>query len=396
VRLVLLRSPEPAGEGSIEMNHWTLTLVAGAIGASSLLSLPAHAHISMKGALQSRGGDQKQSPCDGAKGDGMVYTFAPGSTITLAVNEDIPHPSYFRISFDDDGEDFVEPASIDPIDKSRACPFDADDQCGKSDYCTTAGSAKGAVVLWDNLDPHLSAAAKGGTWNVKLPDVECASCTLQVLQIMEDTVHGAYCPQGSCAASANSLEDIYHRCVDIKLVKGAPTGPGVTMDAVANMGMQCMSAPTGAAGAGASAAGGGGAAAGSSGIAAAGSGGSATGAAGASAGAPAAAGSTASVAGSPARAGSSATATAGAPSRSGAAGATTSTAGIGMTSSPAMGAGTGAMAPAAAAASSDSGCSIASASRHTSPSRGFVGTVLALAAFAARRRSKSRAAKRAQ
>jgi hypothetical protein len=226
----------------------------------SIAVAPAYAHISMKGALLSRGGDQKQSPCDGKRGDGMVYTFAPGATITLAVNEDIAHPSYFRVAFDDDGEDFVEPASNDPIDPDRACPFDKDDQCGKSDYCTTAGSAKGAVVLWDNLDPHLANAAKGGTWNVKLPNVECDNCTIQVLQVMEDTVHGAYCPQGSCAASADSFEDIYHRCVDIKLVKGAPSGPGVTTDPIANMGMECAApdATGGEAGSASTAAGSGG------------------------------------------------------------------------------------------------------------------------------------------
>lgn len=220
--------------------------------AAPLVPASAHAHISMKGALQSRGGDQKMSPCDGQRGDGPTYTFAPGATITLEVNEDIPHPSYFRIAFDDEGEDFVEPASIDPIDPNRACPFDQDDQCGESDYCTMAGSAKGAIVLWDNLDPHLANAAKGGSWNIKLPDVECDSCTLQILQVMEDTVHGAYCPQGTCAASADSLEDIYHRCVDIKLVKGAPAGPGETTAPIDNNGVDCIaSAPAqGTAGAG--------------------------------------------------------------------------------------------------------------------------------------------------
>lgn len=280
------------------MKLTSLKLFAAVLVAA--LPLPAHAHISMKGALQSRGGDQKMSPCDGKRGDGMVYTFAPGATITLAVNEDIPHPSYFRIAFDDDGEDFVEPASIDPIDKMRACPFDKDDQCGKSDYCTQAGVAKGARVLWDNLDPHLSGDAKGGTWNIKLPDVECENCTIQVLQVMEDTVHGAYCPQGTCAASANSLEDIYHRCIDIKLVKDAPSGPGVTMDAVKNMGVDCATAAgepaTGAAGASGAAgkegsAGAGSGGAGGSASAAAGSGGSAAAAAGAGGSKEAAAGS---------------------------------------------------------------------------------------------------------
>jgi MYXO-CTERM domain-containing protein len=273
----------------------------------------------MKGALQSRGGDQKMSPCDGKRGDGMVYTFAPGATITLAVNEDIPHPSYFRVSFDDDGEDFVEPLSIDPIDKTRACPFDPDDQCGKADYCTQAGVAKGARVLWDNLDPHLAADAKGGSWNVKLPDVECDNCTIQVLQIMEDTVHGAYCPQGTCAASANSLEDIYHRCVDIKLVKGAPSGPGATTDAIKNMGVDCATAG-GEAAAGAGGASGAAATSGSAGTGSSGSGGASgtTTTAGRSAGEAAASGSGGAAAASSGAAGAKSTAAAGSSAASGA------------------------------------------------------------------------------
>ncbi|HET6334099.1 MAG TPA: SCE4755 family polysaccharide monooxygenase-like protein [Polyangiales bacterium] len=384
----------------MKKNHWTLTVVAGAIGAASLTAAPAHAHISTKGALQSRGGDQKQSPCDGAKGDGMVYTFAPGATITLAVNEDVPHPSYFRIAFDNDGEDFVEPASIDPIDKTRACPYNADDQCGKSDYCTTAGAAKGAVVLWDNLDPHLQTAAKGGSWNIKLPDVECANCTLQVLQVMEDVVHGAYCPQGSCAASGASLEDIYHRCIDIKLVKGATNGPGASTAPAMNMGMECPAAGAGTAGSGgAAAAGAGGSApaAGSGGTATAGSAGAATGAAGASAAAGAAAGSagSTSTAGTPS-AGAPATSIAGKPAVGAAgSGAVTSTAGTGTIMSPATGAGALATDAPTPAPASDSGCSVVAAPRSGVPSGLFTGTTLiALALYSARRRAKSRAGKR--
>lgn len=379
----------------MKKNHWALSVVVGAIGATSLTAAPAHAHISMKGALQSRGGDQKQSPCDGAKGDGMVYTFAPGATITLAVNEDIPHPSYFRVSFDNDGDDFVEPASIDPIDKTRACPYNADDQCGKSDYCTTAGAAKGAVVLWDNLDPHLQTAAKGGSWNIKLPDVECANCTLQVLQVMEDVVHGAYCPQGSCAASGASLEDIYHRCIDIKLVKGATNGPGASTGAVMNMGMECTpSAPAGAAGSGGAAAvaGSGGAAAGSGGAAA---GSSAAGAGGASAaGTTGGAAGTAPIAGS--AAGAPATSRAGAPAVStGAGGAGAGAAGAGTVTSPVTGAGALAPAPTTPAPASDGGCSVVASRRSGLPSGMFTGTTLiALALFGARRRAGSRAGKR--
>jgi hypothetical protein len=204
-------------------------------------ALPAQAHIIMVGEIVSRGGDQKMSPCDGAKGSGPVYTFEPGATINLQLMEPVPHPSYFRISFDDDGDDnFVEPASIKPIDSARKCPFDADDQCGDSDFCNVTSSAGDATVLWDNLNPHLPADAKAMSWNIKLPDVECENCTIQVIQVMEDTVHGAYCPQGSCANAKGSLEDIYHRCIDIKLVRGATNSAGATTAAVDNQGIDCV------------------------------------------------------------------------------------------------------------------------------------------------------------
>jgi len=221
----------------MQKTNLTMTLAALALGATTLATLPAHAHINVVGPIKARGGDQKNFPCDGKRGDGPTYTFEPGATITLGVDENIPHPGYYRIAFDNDGEDgFVEPKSIKPVDPARKCPFDGNDKCGESDFCNVV-SSDGATVLWDNLNPHLGSGAKSLTWNVKLPDIECENCTIQILQIMEDTVHGAYCPTGSCTDS--SLEDIYHRCIDIKLVKGATNSPGTTTAAVNNMGMQC-------------------------------------------------------------------------------------------------------------------------------------------------------------
>lgn len=341
-----------------------LCLLLGGIGAST-----AHAHISMTGALMSRGGDQKMSPCDGAKGDGPIYTFEPGATITLALREAIPHPSYYRIAFDDDGDDgFVEPKSIKPIEATRACPFDEDDQCGESDFCNVV-SATGATVLWDNLNPHTAAQAMNMTWNIKLPDIECENCTIQVLQVMEDTVHGAYCPQGSCANAADSLEDIYHRCIDIKLERGATNSPGTTTAPVNNMGMQCMAdgpatmspdagAPSAGTGAAGSTAG--------TGAAEGGAGGMSAGTAGAvaAAGAPSAGAASTPIAGTPS--------TAPIPVGSAGSGAAGT---VGMTSNPASAAGTGtagaaslagSAAPAPAPESGEvGGCSVTRPSQHS-------------------------------
>jgi MYXO-CTERM domain-containing protein len=223
-------------------------LSAGALFAVLLLGQsPAHAHIRMEGVLKSRTPDgllpglddaQKMSPCDGARSAGPVYTFQPGTTITLSVEESIPHPSYYRIAFDNDGEDgFKEPKSIKPIVASRPCPYDKDDQCGQSDFCNVY-DPNGPRVLWDNLDPHASGGGNY-SWNVTLPDIECENCTIQVIQVMEDTVHGAYCPQGSCAAASASLEDIYHRCINIKLKRGATNSPGVSTSMGNKNGIDC-------------------------------------------------------------------------------------------------------------------------------------------------------------
>jgi MYXO-CTERM domain-containing protein len=203
----------------------------GVVGLIQVVTGTASAHIDILAPLQSRGGDQKAVPCDGARGAGTVYTFEPGAIITLGVSEGIPHDSYFRIAFDNDGQDgFKEPASIAPINPSRVtgldgsgdprgdnprCSSNSADKCGTSDFCNNS------TVLWDNIDPHLGGESAGSyTWTIQLPNVECENCVLQVLQVMEDIAFGFHGP-------FDGEGDIYHRCIDIKLKKGAGTsGPG--------------------------------------------------------------------------------------------------------------------------------------------------------------------------
>lgn len=222
-----------------------------AIAANALAADSAQAHINMFGALKDRGGDQKTLPCGGPnRGAGPVYTFEPGATITLGVDEFIPHPGYFRISFDDDGTDgFKDPVSIKPLNSDRygpgvACrPKDNSnlvDNCGKSDFCNVVSKTGGPTVLWDNLDPHIpkdytADSRKQWSWTVKLPDVECTNCTLQIQQIMEDPIsdntHGPF----------DGKADIYYRCVDIQLKRGVGNTPGtVTTPApTENKGIDC-------------------------------------------------------------------------------------------------------------------------------------------------------------
>ncbi len=204
------------------------SLCTGLAASSLLAALPASAHISLErgGTHKSRYGDAelKDGPCGRANGTRgtNVYTYEPGQTITVKFNEYVPHPGYFRIAFDNDGDnDFQDPASIKPIDPARKCPFNAADKCGASDFYNNATVLPGM----DNLAPHLA-----GEWNkqysfdVKLPDVECTNCTLQIIQVMEDTIHGAYNPTPGDPNDSPYVADNYHQCIDLVLKRAAGTG----------------------------------------------------------------------------------------------------------------------------------------------------------------------------
>jgi Lytic polysaccharide mono-oxygenase, cellulose-degrading len=146
----------------------------------------------------------KQGPCgkaDGERGTN-VYTYKPGEKIQIAVDEFIPHPGYFRVSFAKDSDaEFVNPRTVAPI--NRECMNDPADKCGAADFFNNPG------VLADNLDPHKRGFPRTYTWDVTLPDVECENCTLQV---MTDAfpIHAPYDP-------SYDSDDVYYQCIDIRL-----------------------------------------------------------------------------------------------------------------------------------------------------------------------------------
>jgi uncharacterized protein (TIGR03382 family) len=142
---------------------------------------PASAHIEMEKPNPVTV-DQKVGPCgDGphVRGDD-VAVFDPGQTITVKWHETVHHPGYYRISFDDDGDDSFE----DP-----ATPGDAytNDTVLLDEIADEAGRAEYSV-------------------EVTLPDIECENCTLQLIQLMTDKP--PYQP---------GTNDIYYQCADLAL-----------------------------------------------------------------------------------------------------------------------------------------------------------------------------------
>ncbi len=183
------------------------------LSLSFTVAAPAMAHIDLDsaGSHLSRYGRKliKQGPCgktDGLRGKN-VYTYAPGETIEVKISEFIPHPGYFRIAFDDNGDDgFVNPQTVLPL--NRECLDDPADKCGATDFFNNE------TVLMDNLNPHKRGFPKNYSWKVKLPDVTCDNCTLQVIQVMTDEypIHAPYDP--------NYLgDDVYYQCIDLVLKK---------------------------------------------------------------------------------------------------------------------------------------------------------------------------------
>src|SRR5947209_1981156 len=70
-------------------------------------------------------------------------------------------------------------------------------------------------ILADGLFQHNAAGRKTYQMQIQLPNVECASCTLQVIQVMTDKA--PYTVGG---------DDVYHECADIVLSAAAPSDGG--------------------------------------------------------------------------------------------------------------------------------------------------------------------------
>jgi hypothetical protein len=173
-------------------------LAPGPAGAHTVLTAPTPRWTGFEGSAL------KERPCGWGAAEGRsetVTTLYAGDTLTVSWEETIPHPGYFRISFDDDGWDFVDPPS------PRAT--------GYSD-----------LVLVDVLYPSTpaEAAQRWGEQNlyqttITLPEVSCERCTLQLIQFMEDKLDDGY-----------AGNDIYYSCADLVLVPREAPADAATGD----------------------------------------------------------------------------------------------------------------------------------------------------------------------
>ncbi len=149
------------------------------------------------------GDPQKAAPCgtsDITKGTptGKVTAMTGGDMLHIKIKETIYHPGYYRVALSvlDRSE-----LPADPVAETREGARGPISVSGKID------PAPKPPVLADGLFFHRERPAKDSFWetDIKLPNINCDNCTLQVLQFMEE--HGL-----------NKEGDFsYHHCADLKI-----------------------------------------------------------------------------------------------------------------------------------------------------------------------------------
>jgi uncharacterized membrane protein YgcG len=274
----------------------------GAVAATSLPSIAqAHFVLVQPASWQEQGiyGDpQKVGPCgDPGTPTNVVTRYHVGDMVHFAFNETIAHGGFYRIALGLRGQMDL------PAD-----PLVTVDNNGNSVSAPIQNPPR-FPVLADGLNQHLAAAVQPmWTADVRLPNMTCNQCFLQITQFMTD--HGSN--------TGGNDGYFYHHCAAIQiLAAGAPldgggvppadaSAPDTATSPDSNPGTGGPDAPSGAGGRGgtggssAGGAGGGGAGSGGSGGTggAAGSGGSGAGGGGAG-GAAGGAGGTSGTGGAP-------------------------------------------------------------------------------------------------
>jgi MYXO-CTERM domain-containing protein len=181
-----------------------ISLIAGAVVVTGSRSADAHFILQQPPASQTMtdtaGDPQKLGPCGGeaaTQPTNIVTTYQEGQTVTIQVDQTVPHSGHWRVSLGMTG-----PSSLPPepaVTATSATP------------CGSAAIENPPVfpVLGDDLLDQTTGATGVATFQVTLPPgVTCTNCTMQVIEFMSN--HPLNNP-GGC---------FYHHCAQINIVAG--------------------------------------------------------------------------------------------------------------------------------------------------------------------------------
>ena len=148
------------------------------------------------------GDPQKMGPCGGTtanpgKPTGAVTPVTGGEVLHIKVKETVYHPGHFRVALSvlDRKE-----LPADPEDVTKDGPRGPISVSGKVET-----NIKPPFLVDGVLDHHTRIPQQEFDTYVKIPNINCDHCTLQVIQFMEE--HGVN-PDGRFT---------YHHCADLKI-----------------------------------------------------------------------------------------------------------------------------------------------------------------------------------
>ena len=180
-------------------------LTAGLLGLAIPAAGTAHFILEQpKGWIEGNflGDPQKLGPCGGTSKDpgtptGVVTEMKGGSLLHLKVKETVYHPGHFRVALAvlDRSE-----LPADPEDVTKDGPHGPISVSGKVDP-----NPKPPVLVDGLWDHHTRVPGQEFETDVKLPNINCDHCSLQLIQFMEE--HGVN-PDGRFT---------YHHCADLKI-----------------------------------------------------------------------------------------------------------------------------------------------------------------------------------
>jgi hypothetical protein len=176
-----------------------VVLVPPAVKAHFILSQPPSS-------LSSEDGGKGPPPCGAGIASDVVTKVQGGSPLTIRLLEFVPHPGHYRIALS--------------VNSRAELPLDPDVVVNADGLSVSAAiqDPPKFPILADGLFVHADASAvRAWQTEVMLPNIDCAKCTLQVIEFMaehEPNVGGGF---------------FYHHCADLQITsKPACNLPVVT------------------------------------------------------------------------------------------------------------------------------------------------------------------------
>jgi hypothetical protein len=162
-------------------NHSVRTRAAALI----ILALPVAAHFRLLEPAswleESQLGDpQKKAPCGGTSADpgkptGAVTKIQGGDKIHIKLRETVFHPGFYRVALAVNSRAELPP---DPEAKTE------DSDKGPRSVSAAIHYPPTPPVLADGLFPHTARFDKELETDVEIPNINCSSCTLQIVEFM--------------------------------------------------------------------------------------------------------------------------------------------------------------------------------------------------------------------